>query len=69
MVTLNQYLRDSGMTQEDFAAAIKVTQATVSRLCRGKAQPSKELMLTIEKETAGAVPVLSWFAAPAGEQA
>ena len=61
MTTLNQYLTEKRMTQEAFAALIGATQATVSRLCSDKAQPSKNLMLRIERATGGEVPVLSWF--------
>ncbi len=60
MVTLAQYLKDNKIKQEDFAERIGRTQAMVSRLVSGKAQPSPDLAADIEKETSGEVPFHVW---------
>lgn len=64
MSNLANFLSSSGITQEDFAASIGVTQATVSRLAskKHKMKPGLELAVAIERATDGAVPVTSWVA-------
>ncbi|KPU83721.1 hypothetical protein JI58_07875 [Marinosulfonomonas sp. PRT-SC04] len=60
MAKLNKYLEAAKLGQAVFSESIGVTQATVSRLARGKMVPSLELALAIEVVTNGAVPVSSW---------
>ena len=60
MNTLSTYLSENDLTQEAFAAAISVRQATVSRLVSGKQKPSWSLAQRIEQATGGAVPMLAW---------
>ena len=62
MNKLQTYLKAHGISQEAFARKVGVTQPSVHRWLTGSAQPSKRIMLVIERETSGAVPVLSWFA-------
>lgn len=67
MKTLNQYLKESGVRQADFADRVNTTQAHISRLCAEGAtrSPSVDLAKRIEAETDGAVPAWVW---PAFEQ-
>lgn len=60
MMTLGEYLKQTGMRQEDLASAVHVTQATVSRLARGVMSPSVELAAAIKRATQGAVDFESW---------
>lgn len=60
MSKLSEYLKDNGIRQEDFAARIGVTQATVSRLKAGLLTPSVTVAAGIERETGGAIPAASW---------
>lgn len=60
MSTLLTYLADAGIRQDDFAASVGVTQATISKLVRGVARPSLDLAFAIARVTGGRVPVQSW---------
>ena len=60
MNKLAQYLEAKKVTQADFAREVGVEQATVSRLARGKMQPSLSAAVRIEKATLGEVPVADW---------
>ena len=60
MTNLGSYLQTAKIKQSAFAASISVDQATVSKLCRGKIQPSLELAFRIERQTRGAVQASSW---------
>ena len=64
MMTLRSYLKDTRTRQEDFAAVIGVTQATISRLVRGVATPSIDLAAQIKRATNGAVDFDSWITIP-----
>lgn len=59
-MTLREYLRSTGVRQGDLAATLGVTQATVSRLASGSAQPSIDLAAAIKEATAGAVGFEAW---------
>jgi len=52
------------MTQAQFAMMLGVDQATVSKLCRSKLQPSLHLAVQIERLTDGEVSAASWIAPP-----
>lgn|GEM_PF-2739706 len=60
MNRLFQYLQANGIRQADFAERCGVTQSVISRLAKGRAQPSPKLAGTIEKETGGAVRFYDW---------
>ena len=60
MHTLSQYLKATGMTQGDFAASVRTTQANISKLCGDDPKISPELAVEIEKVTGGLVRVESW---------
>lgn len=60
MEKLSQYLEQKKIRQTDFAARCGVTQASISRLVRGAAQPSPQLAKKIEAETLGAVRYFDW---------
>ena len=64
MIKLTKYLEEAKLGQAVFAEGIGVTQATVSRLARGKMVPSLELALAIENATGGKVPMSSWVTRP-----
>lgn len=66
MMTLSEYLEHSGISQAAFADAIKVKQATVSRLARNIMRPSLELAVCIERATGGAVVAASWVTVSVG---
>jgi plasmid maintenance system antidote protein VapI len=54
------YLDATGQTQAEFAATVGLTQATVSKLCRGKLGLKLATAFRIERATGGAVPVSAW---------
>lgn len=60
MKKLSEYLTQNGIRQEDFAARIGVTQATVSRLKAEIMRPSIKVAARIEAETGGAIPAAYW---------
>lgn len=60
MSDLGTYLKNHGIRQADFAAAIGATQATVSKLIAG-GRPSLSLAVSIERATGGAVAASSWI--------
>lgn len=60
MSDLHAYLTAAEIRQDDFAASVGVTQATISKLVRGAARPSLDLAFTIARVTNGAVPVSVW---------
>ena len=62
MLTLAQYLEHQKLRQAVFAERVGKTQATISRIVNGDAQPSLDLALSIQRETGGRVPVWSWAA-------
>lgn len=54
-MTLDQYLEVNGMSDADFAAAIKADRTTVSRLRRGAVLPEWGTMRRIYRATSGLV--------------
>ena len=62
MQTLAQYLEAEKLTQAAFASRVGRTQATISRILNGEAQPSAELAASIEQATGGRVPFWAWKA-------
>ena len=60
MTKLAQYLAAEEIRQTDFAKRCKITQASVSRLANGSAQPSPHMAKRIEVETGGAVRFYDW---------
>lgn len=60
MCKLTAYLRDSRLTQAQFAAQLGVDQATISKICSGKLMPSLPLAVKIDRTSGGAVSVYSW---------
>jgi transcriptional regulator with XRE-family HTH domain len=64
MSNLSDYLTQNGIRQEEFAARIGVTQATVSRLKDRLIKPSIKVAADIERETGGAIPAASWADCP-----
>lgn len=52
---------------QDWASLFGVSRSHFSMIRSGKAAPSKKVMARMEAMTGGAVPILSWFAAPATE--
>ena len=68
---INAYLKEQGMTQQEFANLVGVTQGRVSHWLGGKRVPA-ERCLVIERATQGKVTCAELrpdvFAAPAQEQ-
>jgi transcriptional regulator with XRE-family HTH domain len=54
---LGEFLRETGMTQADFAALVGVRQSLISRIVNGTRSPSLSLAVRISK--ASGVPVES----------
>ncbi|MGA0615345.1 helix-turn-helix transcriptional regulator [Paracoccus sp. KR1-242] len=72
MMTLGAYLKVTRRRQEELAAEVGVTQATISRLARGMMSPSVDLAAAIKRATSGAVDFESWVSVrpqPAGTSA
>jgi plasmid maintenance system antidote protein VapI len=63
MTPLAEHLQAFGITQAQFAVAVGVDQATISKLCRGKLVPSLALAFRIEWETGGLCPASAWVTA------
>lgn len=61
MTDLRSYLDATGEKQSDFAAKVKTTPATVSRLCAGTLKPALDLAHRIEVATEGEVPTETWL--------
>lgn len=57
-----QWMRQTGARQVDVAAALNVSQPTVSKLARGAILPALTTANGIERLTSGAVPASSWTA-------
>lgn len=60
MNRLARWLKDTGTSQETFAASIGAHQTQVSRYVTGVRRPSRRLRKAIEDATGGKVPVSSW---------
>ncbi len=54
-MTLEDYLASKGLTQEEFALSIGISQSTVSRLSSGTGNASLALLKDIFEATRGAV--------------
>jgi len=71
MNALDAYLAAKDIQNAAFAGRLRVSEATISRLRRGKQRPSLDLALKIERETEGVVSpaaLFAAFAAPAPPQ-
>jgi transcriptional regulator with XRE-family HTH domain len=55
MNRLDAYLTARSVSNRDFSQRLGVSEASISRLRRGKQKPSLDVALKIERETAGAV--------------
>ncbi len=54
-MTLDQYIRDKGLTNAEFGELVGANHSTISRLRKGSQVPSPELMLAIFERTDGVV--------------
>ena len=68
MQTFSEYVaaHQPPRTDQEWADVLGVSRSHFNMLRNGKAQPSKRLMVEIERVTGGAVPVTSWFEAHRG---
>jgi len=57
---LGEYIKQSGQTQSHWAERFGVSSSYLSMLVRGRKVPSLQLAALIERQTAGAVPAVSW---------
>jgi transcriptional regulator with XRE-family HTH domain len=55
MQKLDSYLEANGLTASAFAARLGVSEATISRLRKGKQSPSWDLIQRIAAETSGQI--------------
>jgi transcriptional regulator with XRE-family HTH domain len=62
---LIDYLKETGQSQQEFAAKIDARQATVSRWCDGSMMPRPAMMARIVAATGGAVTPADFYPAPA----
>nr|WP_255613496.1 helix-turn-helix transcriptional regulator [Pseudogemmobacter faecipullorum] len=60
MTSLSDHIKAVGQTQAQFATALGIDQATVSKLCRRKVLPSLILAARIERVTGGKVRAVDW---------
>lgn len=60
-MTLSEWRREAGLSQEAFAERIGKTQGFVSAIERGAYSPSLATAVEIERATGGAVPAASWI--------
>ena len=54
-MTLDQYLTGSNITAADFAALVGLTEASVSRIRKGKQNITRDVMLKIIEASGGKV--------------
>lgn len=54
-MTLAEYLKDTGLKQEDFAKLAGISQPHVSRLLKGRTWPQRALLERIREVTEGKV--------------
>jgi DNA-binding XRE family transcriptional regulator len=60
MDTLAKYLSDHRITDEDFAKSVGCHRTRINRIKRGKAKPSLDLAIKIERITEGEIPASSF---------
>jgi transcriptional regulator with XRE-family HTH domain len=63
-MTLDEYLKQSGLSQAAFGARVGLPQATISRYVSGTRFPDKETVRRIEAATDGAVMPADWYGEP-----
>jgi transcriptional regulator with XRE-family HTH domain len=61
-MTLHDYMRQFGLTDDRAAELFGYDRTTISRLRRGLLTPSYDKMMAIQDQTHGAVTVESWHA-------
>ena len=62
VMTLDNYLITSGLTNREFSLKIGVSEVTVSRWRRGRRNfPPPKLMEKIMEESSGAITPMDWF--------
>lgn len=54
-MTLDEYLKQEGLTDEAFGALARLSQSSVNRLRRGEAKPSADALARIYEATGGEV--------------
>lgn len=54
-MNLDRWMTETGATDEAFAVMVGVSRPTISRIRKGKRQPSLDVMRAIWEATAGAV--------------
>lgn len=63
---LADFLFSANLTQTEFAARVGTKKSHLSGIVSGKRRPGLSLATRIEKETRGAVPIVSWASQPPG---
>ncbi|PTQ12111.1 hypothetical protein CLG96_05975 [Sphingomonas oleivorans] len=59
-MTLRDYLDSQGETQSGFAARVRTSVPTISRILAGRLRPALALAHRIEAATGGKVPTETW---------
>lgn len=54
---LSEYLKETKLTQEEFAALVGVTRPFITNILNGKRNPSIQLAIRIDEVTNGKVPL------------
>ena len=62
--TLREYIEQTGATQAEIALAVGATQTTISRIVRGRRQPSLDLAERLSRTCH--IPIESLIVAPRG---
>lgn len=61
-MTLEEYLRESGISRSEFAAKIGVTEVTIHRYLKKGAIPDRHIMPRVVKATGGKVQPNDFYA-------
>lgn len=68
IMTLEQYLKDTGIRPVAFATSIGVAPSTITRILRGERSPGVDVIAKIKAGTGDRVGFEDWLA-PAGDDA
>lgn len=60
MEELHKHISDANIRQSDFASQIGISGAFLSQILKGTRRPSYDVMLRIDAETNGRVPLGAW---------
>lgn len=61
---LKQFIKDSGVSQREWAQRLGITEGYLSRILSGEKKPSLDLAAEIERQTGKAIMAASWSTPP-----